>query len=45
MIIATLSEFGKTAYAIWEFAGGVLGFMLVAVIIIMAISFINSLIR
>lgn len=44
-MIASLVPFGETSYAIWEFAGGVLAFMLVAVLIMTAIDFINRLLK
>lgn len=44
-MIGTMPAFGETAYAIWYFAAGVLAFMAVAVIIILAVSMINNLLK
>lgn len=44
-MIAVMPAFGETSYAIWYFAAGVLGFMLLVVIIILAISMINNLLK
>jgi hypothetical protein len=41
--MATLSQFGVNAGAIWMFAGGVLVFMLVAVLVSAGIAFIRRL--
>lgn len=44
-MIATMPAFGETVYAIWEFAVAVFAFMAIAVIIIVAISMINNLLK
>lgn len=45
MIIAALSQFGTTSYAIWEFAGGVLVVMFTVALILMGVSLIKGLIE
>lgn len=44
-MIAVMPQLGETAYAIWYFAGGVIAVMFVAIIIILAISMINNLLK
>lgn len=43
--LATLSQFGVTSNAIWEFAAGVLSVILVAALVLMGVSLIKRLIE
>lgn len=42
-MIGALAPFGKNAYAVWVFAGGILVFFLVMAIVLMGVSFIKGL--
>lgn len=44
-MIAIMPAFGETHYAIFEFAVAIFAFMAVAIIIIVAISMINNLLK
>lgn len=44
-MIATLSQFGVNAQAIWVFAAGVLTMMFVVIIVLVAVQFIKALLN
>lgn len=45
MIFAAIAHFGSTSYVAWEFGGGVLAFLLVAVLVATGVGMVRRLVN